>query len=42
MTIDPDLADADRDPHRWSNTVFTNPRFLQFHTGVKAVTAYQM
>jgi len=25
-------ADADGDPDRWSNTVFTNPRFLHFHT----------
>lgn len=25
-------ADAAHDPDRWSNTVFTNPRFLHFHT----------
>lgn len=25
-------ADAAQDPDRWSNTVFTNPRFLHFHT----------
>ncbi len=24
--------DASRNPDRWSNTVFTNPRFLHFHT----------
>lgn len=26
------LAKASDDPDRWSNTVFTNPRFLHFHT----------
>lgn len=26
------LASAADDPDRWSNTVFTNPRFLHFHT----------
>ena len=26
------LADAASDPDRWSNSVFTNPRFVHFHT----------